>query len=197
MSKQTLRLPRDLQGHVRRAVIKKILPCALLLLAFGVVLYFFGERIFALVPPAVSIGAYVLALLLPFVITRVPFCLFDKTFVGTVKRVHVQNEYVAIKGLAGSPRYNSRTLATMVYLTVELPDGREKHLKAAQGGGFIEEYKPGCTVLHLYGTKHTLVLPEAAGDHVECPVCGDDNRAELTHCHSCGHTLIKSIKDIT
>ena len=124
-------MPRDLQGHVRRAVIKKILPCALLLLAFGVVLYFFGERIFALVPPAVSIGAYVLALLLPFVITRVPFCLFDKTFVGTVKRVHVQNEYVAIKGLAGSPRYNSRTLATMVYLTVELPDGREKHLKAA------------------------------------------------------------------
>ena len=196
MSKQTLRLPRDLQGHVRRAVIKKILPCALLLLAFGVVLYFFGERIFALVPPAVSIGAYVLALLLPFVITRVPFCLFDKTFVGTVKHVHVQNEYVAVKGLAGSNLHISRTLATFVYLSLDLPDGKEKRIKTVQSG-FIEEFKPGDTVFHLYGTNHTIVLPEKAGDHVECPVCGDDNRAELTHCHSCGHTLIKSIKDIT
>lgn len=196
MSKQKLRLPRDLRGHVRRAVCKKLAPCVLLLIVFGLVLYFFGNRIFELVPPAVRIGTYVLAMLLPFVITRVPFCLFDRSFVGTVKRVHVQNEYVAIKGLAGSPRYNSRTLATMVYLTLELPDGTQKHLKAAQGGGFMEEYKPGDTVFHLWGAKHTVVLPEAAGDHVECPVCGDDNRAELTACHSCGHTLIKSIHDL-
>ena len=196
MSKQTLRLPRDLQGHVRRAVIKKTLPCVLLLIVFGLVLYFFGERIFAVVPDAVQIGAYILFMLIPFAITRFPFCLFDQTFVGTVKHVHVQNEYVAIKGLAGSPRYNSRTLVTMVYLTVELPDGREKDLKAAQGGGFMEEYKINDSVFHLYGTKHTLVLPESAGDHVECPVCGDDNRAELTHCHSCGHTLIKSMHDL-
>ena len=196
MSKQTLRLPRDLQGHVRRAVIKKILPCALLLLVFGVVLYFFGSRIFALVPPAVSIGAYVLALLLPFVITRVPFCLFDRTFVGKVNHVHVQNEYVAVKGLAGSNLHISRTLATFVYLSLDLPDGKEKRIKTVQSG-FIEEFKPGDTVFHLYGTNHTIVLPEMAGDHVECPVCGDDNRAELDCCHSCGHTLIKSIKDIT
>ncbi len=196
MSKQTLRLPRDLQGHVRRAVIKKTLPCVLLLLAFGVVLYFRGERIFEILPPIARIAAYILIMLLPFAITRFPFCLFDRTFVGTVKRVHVQNEYVAIKGLAGSPRYNSRTLATMVYLTLDLPDGTEKQLKAAQGGGFIEEYKIGDNVFHLYGAKHTLVLPELSGDHVECPVCGDDNRAKLTACHSCGHTLIKSIKDL-
>ncbi len=196
MSKPKLRLPRDLRGHVRRAVIKKITPCVLLLIAFGGAMYLFGERIFELVPPAVRVGAYVLAMLLPFVITRVPFCLFDRTFVGKVKQVHVQNEYVAIKGLAGSPRYNSRTLATFVYLTVELPDGKEKQYKAAQGGGFMEEYKPGDTVFHLYGAKHTVVLPEMAGDHVECPVCGDDNRAELTACHSCGHTLIKSMHDV-
>ena len=196
MAQTKLRLPRDLRGHVRKTVIKKTAPCVSLLIVFGLVLYFFGERIFAVVPDAVQIGAYILFMLIPFAITRFPFCLFDKTFVGTVKRVHVQNEYVAIKGLAGSPRYNSRTLATMVYLTVELPDGTEKHLKAAQGGGFIEEYKPGYTVFHLYGTKHTLVLPETAGDHVECPVCGDDNRAELDCCHSCGHTLIKSMKDV-
>ena len=196
MSKPKLRLPRDLRGHVRRAVIKKITPCVLLLIVFGGAMYLFGERIFELVPPAVRVGAYVLAMLLPFVITRVPFCLFDRTFVGKLKHVHVQNEYVAIKGLAGSPRYNSRTLATFVYLTVALPDGKEKHLKAAQGGGFMEEYRINDSVFHLYGTNHTIVLPEMAGDHVECPVCGDDNRATLTECHSCGHTLIKSMHDL-
>lgn len=196
MSKQKLRLPRDLRGHVCRAVCKKLAPCVLLLIVFGLVIFFLGDRIFALVPPAVRVGTYVVVMLIPFAVTRVPFCLFDRTFTGTVKHVKVQNEYVAIKGLAGSPRYNSRTLATFVYLTVELPDGKEKHFKAAQGGGYMEEYKPGDTVFHLYGAKHTLVLPEMAGDHVECPVCGDDNRAELDRCHSCGHTLIKSIHDL-
>ncbi len=195
MKKQKLRLPRDLRGHVRRAVIKKVAPCVLLLIVFGAVLYLFGDRIFELVPPAVRIGTYVLAMLLPFVITRVPFCLFDRTFVGKVKHVHVQNEYVAIKGLAGSNLHISRTLATFVYLTLDLPDGKEKRIKTVQSG-FIEEFKPGDTVFHLYGTNHTIVLPEMAGDHVECPVCGDDNRATLTECHSCGHTLIKSMHDL-
>ncbi len=189
-------MPRDLRGHVRMAVFKKIAPCVLLLIVFGVALYFYGERIFALVPPAVRIGAYVLAMLVPFAITRVPFSLFDRTFTGTVKKVHVQNEYVAIKGLGGSNLHISRTLATFVYLTLELSEGKEKRIKAAQGGGFIEEFKPGDTVFHLYGSKHTVILPERAGDHVECPVCGDDNRAELSECHSCGHTLIKSIHDL-
>ena len=195
MSKPKLRLPRDLRGHVRVAVIKKITPCVLLLIAFGGAMYFYGERIFALVPPAVRVGAYVLAMLLPFVITRVPFCLFDRTFVGKVKHVHVQNEYVAVKGLAGSNLHISRTLATFVYLSLDLPDGKEKRIKTVQSG-FIEEFKPGDTVFHLYGTNHTIVLPEMAGDHVECPVCGDDNRAELTACHSCGHPLIKSMHDL-
>ena len=196
MPKQKIRLPRDLQGHVRTAVIKKLAPCVLLLIVFGLVIFFLGDRIFALVPPAVRIGTYIVVMLIPFAITRVPFCLFDRTFVGTITSVHVQNEYVAIKGLEGSSRHMSRTLATFVYLTIELPDGKEKHYKAAQGGGFIEEYKPGQTVFHLYGAKHTVILPETAGDHVECPVCGDDNRAELTNCHSCGHTLIKSMHDL-
>ena len=114
MSKPKLRLPRDLRGHVRKAVIKKITPCVLLLIAFGGAMYLFGERIFELVPPAVRVGAYVLAMLLPFVITCVPFCLFDSTFVGKVKHVQVQNEYVAVKGLAGSNLHISRTLATFV-----------------------------------------------------------------------------------
>ena len=190
-------MPRDLRGHVRWAVCKKLAPCVLLLIVFGLVIFLLGDRIFEQVPPAVRIGTYIVVMLIPFAITRVPFCLFDHTFTGTVKQVKVQNEYVAVKGLEGSPRAMSRTLATFVYLTVELPDGKEKHFKAAQGGGYMEEYKPGDTVFHLYGAKHTLVLPEAAGDHVECPVCGDDNRAELTACHSCGHTLIKSVHDLT
>ena len=98
MPKPKLVLPRDLRGHVRKAVFKKVAPCVLLLLAFGVVLYFFGERIFEILPPVARVAAYILTMLLPFAITRFPFCLFDQTFVGTVKRVHVQNEYVAIKG---------------------------------------------------------------------------------------------------
>ena len=190
-------MPRDLQGHVRRAVIKKILPCALLLLAFGVVLYFWGERIFEILPPIARIAAYILTMLLPFAITRFPFCLFDRTFVGTVKRVHVKNEFTMEKKELFSPSYTSRRLIQAAYLDVQEPDGNERQVKIMLGNNAIaDEFHPGDTVFHLYGAKHAVILPELSGDHVECPVCGDDNRAELTHCHSCGHTLIKSMQDV-
>ncbi len=197
MSKPKLVLPRDLSGHVRKTVMRKLTPCVLLLLVFGVVLYFWGERIFEILPPIARIAAYILTMLLPFAITRFPFCLFDKTFVGTVTNVHVKNEYTMEKKEQFSRSYTSRRLIQAAYLDVKEPDGSTRQVKIMLGNNAIaDEFHPGDTVFHLYGAKHTLILPELAGDHVECPVCGDDNRAELTACHSCGHTLIKSIKDV-
>ena len=197
MSKQKLRLPRDLRGHVRLAVCKKIMPFVLLMIAFGAVLYLWGERIFVIFPPIARIGAYILTMLIPFAITRFPFCLFDQTFTGTVKGVHVKNEYVMEKKELFSRSYTSRHLIQAAYLDIEEPYGNTREVKIMMNNNALaEEFKPGDTVFHLYGAKHTVVLPETAGDHVECPVCGDDNRAELGKCHSCGHTLIKSIHDL-
>lgn len=197
MSKQTLRLPRDLRGHVRWAVCKKIMPFVLLMIAFGAVLYLWGERIFVILPPIARIGAYILTMLIPFAITRFPFCLFDRTFVGTVKRVHVKNEFTMEKKELFSPSYTSRRLIQAAYLDVQEPDGNERQVKIMLGNNAIaDEFHPGDTVFHLYGAKHAVILPELSGDHVECPVCGDDNRAERDACHSCGHTLIKSMHDL-
>ena len=197
MKGQKLRLPRDLRGHVRRAVVKKIMPFVLLMIAFGAVLYLWGERIFVILPPIARIGAYILTMLIPFAITRFPFCLFDRTFTGTVKGVHVKNEYTMEKKEQFSFSYTSRRLIQAAYLDIEEPYGNTREVKIMMNNNALaEEFKPGDTVFHLYGAKHTVILPEAAGDHVECPVCGDDNRAELTACHSCGHTLIKSMHDL-
>lgn len=197
MSKQKLRLPRDLQGHVRKTVIKKIAPCVLLLVIFGAVLMLFGERIFEMLPPIARIGAYILVMLIPFAVTRMPVCLFDQTFTGTVRKVNVKNEYTMEKKEQFSRSYVSRRLIQAAYLDVEEPSGKVRQVKIMLGNNSIaEEFKPGDTVFHIYGAKHTVILPEKAGDHVECPVCGDDNRVELTECHSCGHTLIKSVHDL-
>lgn len=197
MAKAKLRLPRDLRGHVCKTVIKKTAPCVLLLIVFGLVLYFFGERIFEIFSPIARIGAYIITMLLPFVITGFPFCLFDRTVVGKVKGVRVKNEYTMEKKEQFSFSYTSRRLIQAAYLSVEDPSGDTKEIKIMlNNNDLAEAFKPGDKVFHLYGAKHTVMLPELSGDHVECPVCGDDNRAELTHCHSCGHTLIKSIHDL-
>ncbi len=197
MSKQKLRLPRDLRGHVCRAVCKKIMPFVLLMIAFGAVLYLWGERIFVILPPIARIGAYILTMLIPFAITRFPFCLFDQTFTGTVKGVHVKNEYTMEKKEMFSRSYTSRKLIQAAYLNIEEPSGEAREVKVMlNNNDLAEAFKPGDKVFHLYGAKHTVMLPELSGDHVECPVCGDDNRAELDRCHSCGHTLIKSIHDL-
>ena len=182
---------------MRTAVIKKLAPCVLLLIVFGLVLYFFGDRIFGILPWQIQIAAEILVMLIPFAITRVPFCLFDRTFTGIVKGVHVKNEYVMDKREMLSRAYTSRRLIQAAYLTIEEPSGREREVRIMMNNNALaEEFKPGQTVFHIYGAKHTVILPETAGDHVECPVCGDDNRAELTNCHSCGHTLIKSVHDL-
>ena len=197
MAKAKLRLPRDLRGHVCKTVIKKVAPCVLLLIAFGAVLYLWGERIFVILPPIARIGAYILTMLIPFAITRFPFCLFDQTFTGTVKAVHVKNEYTMEKKEQFSFSYTSRRLIQAAYLMIEEPSGNMREVKIMLNNNAIaDEFHPGDTVFHLYGVKHTVILPEKSGDHVECPVCGDDNRAELTACHSCGHTLIKSVHDL-
>ncbi len=197
MAKTKLRLPRDLRGHVRKTVIKKIAPCILLLIVFGLVLYFFGERIFGIFSPIARIGAYILALLIPFAVTRMPICLFDRTFVGEIKSVRVKNEYTMEKKEMFSRSYTSRKLIQAAYLNIEEPSGNTREVKIMlNNNDLAEAFKPGDKVFHLYGAKHTVMLPELSGDHVECPVCGDDNRIELCECHSCGHTLIKSEQDL-
>lgn len=197
MPKRKIRLPRDLSGHVCWAVCKKVMLFALLMIAFGAVLYLWGERIFEMLPPIARIGAYLLTMLIPFAITRFPFCLFDQTFTGTVKGVHVKNEYTMEKKEQFSFSYTSRRLIQAAYLDIEEPYGNTREVKIMLNNNAIaDEFHPGDTVFHLYGAKHTVILPEKSGDHVECPVCGDDNRAELTECHSCGHTLIKSMQDL-
>lgn len=150
-----------------------------------------------ILPPIARIGAYILTMLIPFAITRFPFCLFDQTFTGTVKGVHVKNEYTMEKKEMFSFSYTSRRLIQAAYLDIEEPYGNTREVKIMMNNNALaEEFKPGDTVFHLYGAKHTVILPETAGDHVECPACGDDNRTELDRCHSCGHTLIKSMHDL-
>lgn len=182
---------------MRKTVIQKLAPCVLLLIVFGLVLYFWGERIFEILPPIARIAAYIITMLLPFAITRFPFCLFDRTFAGTITGVRVKNEYTMEKKELFSRSYTSRILIQAAYLTIEEPSGETREVKVMlNNNDLAEAFKPGDKVFHLYGTKHSVMLPELSGDHVECPVCGDDNRAALAECHSCGHTLIKSMHDL-
>lgn len=60
-----------------------------------------------------------------------------------------------------------------------------------------EKFKVGAEVFHLCGTKTSVILPTDSDTVVTCPVCGITNQKEDETCHACGHTLIKSLKQIT
>lgn len=62
---------------------------------------------------------------------------------------------------------------------------------------YADKFKVDADIFHICGTNTTVFLPTDSDTVVTCPVCGITNQKEDETCHACGHTLIKSIQQIT
>ncbi len=185
------KLPKDLKAYIRRSVLKRVILCCLLLIAFGVMLFFLGERIFNMENEQVRILCYIVVMLIPLAVTGVPKKLIDRTYCGEVIDVRV-------KRTVDNESYVKPTIEHMyfkntVYLDVRLDDGREITVKAFEGRDDDLNpyfYHKGDRVFHLYGSKHTIILPSENANAVRCAVCGIKTFISEGKCADCGHTLI-------
>ena len=184
-------LTNDLKSHIRRAVLKRLIPCAVLLAACGVLLFFLGERIFNMENEQMRILCYIIVMLIPLAVTGVPKKLIDRTYCGEVidarvKRTVDNESYV-------KPTLEHMYYKNTVYLDVKLDNGREITVKAFEGRDDDLNpyfYHKGDRVFHLYGSKHTVILPREGANAVRCAVCGTKNLISEGKCVDCGHTLI-------
>ena len=184
-------LPNDLRSHIRRVILMRAIPCAILLAACGALLFFLGERIFNMDNVQMRILCYIVVMLIPFAVTGVPMKLIDRTYCGEVldarvKRTVDNESYV-------KPSLEHMYFKNTVYLEIRLDNGKEITVKAYEGRDDDLNpyfYHKGDRVFHLYGSRYTIVLPPETANAVRCPVCGIKNLKENGKCADCGHTLV-------
>ncbi len=190
----SIQLPENLRKYVRKSVLKRIAVLVALEVLVAAVLYMWGETLFHSLNREIRISFCVLLLLLPFLISGVPFKMLDTSYRGTVVKVKV--ETTVDNASAAKPTREYLYQKNTVLLLIRRDDGESILKKVYEGKAdrqeILETYKEGDEVFHLYGTKHIISVPEAADTQVCCAVCGNTNSTENETCRKCGYVLIKS-----
>ena len=53
----------------------------------------------------------------------------------------------------------------------------------------LDYFKAGDRVLHIYGSKYTVIIPKPSDTMAQCAVCGITTDINKGYCHKCGYTL--------
>lgn len=195
-------LPEDLKPFEPKRSIKILRIIAHILISILMVHLgkWLGQAVFKTNPTLkiivyVVIGVIIAAFIVSLFFERAP----DVTCAGVVEDVKVRT-----KTSSSTPERPTReTLSTK--LTVELfvrqPDGAAIWVTAMRGeaesADYAERFKNGVEVFHLVGRSGTVILPTDKDTNVDCAVCGRSNPKGNDVCDKCGHTLIKSLTQIT
>ena len=188
-------LPKDLQSYCTKRILRRVIPCIILISIFATILALWGNFIFNTDNKVFKISCYVVVMLIPFIITGVPHKLIDSTYYGTVRKVDIVT--TADSSSSIKPTWEHLYHKNTIYLSIERPDGKLIHKKAYTGKARLQQnintYNEGDSVFHLYGTDTVVILPEANDTIVHCAVCGSANDVKNNKCRDCDHTLIKRI----
>ncbi len=190
-----------MQAYLKKHTLKTWGTFLGLVLAFGLILFFFGEQLFGELLSWQKILVYSLVMLSTPFISGFFKRITNRTYLGTVERVHVRTTYTD---------HNWRTFwepptENHVMLWIRTPKGklvrktastfsvqyRSKTNENSRADANVDLFQVGDKVLHLAGTSHTVILPKTGDDHVVCAVCGQSNPIAQSTCYDCGYTLIK------
>ena len=193
--------PQDVQAYLKKHTLKTWGTFLGLVLAFGLILFFFGEQLFGELLSWQKILVHSLVMLSTPFISGFFKRIVNRTYLGTVERVHVRTTYTD---------HNWRTFwepptENHVMLWIRTPKGklvrrtastfsvqyRSKTNENSRADAKVDTFQVGDKVLHLAGASHTVVLPKPSDDHVVCAVCGQSNPIAQSTCYDCGYTLIK------
>ena len=125
----------------------------------------------------------------------------DVTCAGTIEDVKVRTKTKS--ETPEKPTIETLYTVCSIELFVRSPDNAARWINAATykskdiEQNKIEKFKVGAEVFHLCGTKTSVIFPTDSDNTVTCAVCGRSNPKGNDVCDKCGHTLIKSIQQIT
>ena len=189
-------LPKDLKKHIKTYIFKKIALFVLMEAALVAVLLMWGNTLFGNSTGIVLYVLWALLLLVPFFVTNIPFSLLDKTYYGVIEQVQMKTSLENERPF--KPTLEGHYTAVTAVITVKEEGSEKRHTVKMRtmgeakeksnmfdtyancgGDSFVNSaeatYKVGAKVVHLYGTKHIVVLPNDKAQSVCCAVCGETN----------------------
>ena len=186
-------IPRDVVEYSKQFRTKKLVLFALTEVLIISALIIFGDIIIGETIGNFSYFVALICICIPILTFDIVRLIFDKSYFGTVVKVDVESSVVS-KSPASTRSYDNY-IKKSVMLYIKKDDG-EIVKYAADEGKFYHiqnksRYEVGDRIFHLYGKKHTVILPSPSDTDVVCAVCTVTNSAESKRCRRCGHTLIK------
>ncbi len=200
---KTITLPNDIQKINKNKILKKIITFITLEIVaiFAIILLAKDISIGDNAPAIIAFS--VLAILLPFFISKVHTLITDRSWCGEIISVEIIDEIGSYT--TGGAEFYPHPKQTIV-LDVKLANGKLKKIKAKSVGqrshvgfavaseGKIDDYvdlfTKGDIVCHILGFNELLVVTKEEKQHSCCLVCGTKNSKERTDCLNCGHTIV-------
>ncbi|MBQ2736930.1 MAG: hypothetical protein IJF26_05830 [Clostridia bacterium] len=185
-----MKIPIDVEKTASAKRGAKIEKWALSTLILGALLLMFGNDAFASVNPTVRIVVYILLLLIPAIVTRIPLVIFDRSWQGTIIKVH--SEMGAYSDERFIARMNDFRTKLKIEADIKLTDGRVVRKTVYLGkpdAKIYEKISVGDTVYHVKGAKY---LQHVSSSHrtATCVICGKENSLKNQRCDICDHSLL-------
>ncbi len=195
MKNNELNLPADLKKFARVSKLKPVLVfvlCELIsLLSFFFTKDFMYQTEYIAKYNIIGHVFYAVIFLIPFFISGIRQAFSDKTYLGEVEKVKVtttQDYQRAFK-----PSIDTGYKRNTIYLYVRDENGdvekRKVYSTRAKQDQELDYFKAGDRVLHIYGSKYTVIIPKPSDTMAQCAVCGITTDINKGYCHKCGYTL--------
>ena len=185
-----MKIPYDVEKTASAKWGAKIEKWALSTLILGALLLMFGNDAFESVDPTVRIVVYILLLHIPAIVTRIPLVIFDRSWQGTIIKVHSEmGTYSDERFLA---RMNDFRTKLKIEADIKLTNGkiiRKTVYLGRPDATVFEKIKVGDKVYHVKGAKY---LQHISSSHrtATCVICGKENSLSNQRCVACDHTLM-------
>lgn len=189
--------PKD----IKRTITKKILKEIFLLLSVSallcLLLTFLGDYFFKISEWGIAniVIIQTVIILLPFLVRKVPFKYFDRSWTGKIIEIKVDNDrdYMPTRGGSTGHRQFYIKNNKLLIAVIMTDDGKIVEKVLSKGTSMtnlpINKFKNGDRVGHLYGTDYVQIIPLTDSKQVICVVCGSSNHENDNLCHNCNHSL--------
>ena len=205
---KNISLPKDIQRYVRKKIISNVLYFVFLEALAAALNCFTFNSLSSKLEAGLHALMMIALQIVPFVISRFPFNVIDKTWCGEVVAVNIETKNDAFFAGGKTHSYTNHQImldvkkenAKIVTITakeVGEPNPETRGLLGYtvpnQGDikAFINDYSEGDTVYHFYGIPHYYIAKKQS-DKNDCVICGTQNSSERDTCLNCGYSLIKA-----
>ena len=201
-------LPSDLKQYRCKKILKNTIPFIVLLSISIIACFLLSHKIPSLENATVikTKAAYIALIALPFIITRFPKKLIDKSWCGEI--IDIDTKVYSSVYMRGNPRpytkasivlkvklNNKKIIEAEAFETPEITDtltSMHSTIRWIPEKGMeqqITNYNAGDKVCHFYLFEH-LFVENKKKQTVTCIVCGTIHPQKTTKCGVCNHSIL-------